>query len=95
MVKPRVYRKCYFLELNEFPQNYLPLILRNCIFTTPQSNQECFCTELSVQSLMFPVISTLWLDTETKPGPPLLLLKIFLCLPPTAICTAAWNRNMF
>lgn len=47
------------------------------MFTTPQSNKECFRTELSVQSLTFLIISTFWLDIETKQRLPLMLSKIF------------------
>lgn len=54
------------------------------MFTNPQSNQECFRIELSVQSLTFPIVSPFWLDTETKQRPPLMLSKNILSFPPTA-----------
>lgn len=63
------------------------------MFTTPQRNQECFRNELSVQSLTFLIISTFWLDTETKQRSPLMLSKNFLSFSPTATCTAAQKRN--
>lgn len=69
-------------------------MLGNCAFAIPQSNQECFSTELSGHSLMFPVSNTPWLDMDTRPGPPLCCYqRIFFPLLHNVICTAAWKKK--
>lgn len=64
------------------------------MFTTPQSNKECFRTELSVQSLTFLIISTFLVGHRDQAKASSDVIEDFLSFPPTAICTAAQKRNI-